>query len=440
MTMAPRHLRRAQRRRDRGRVRAAGGRERLGDVDHAPAPQCHEQVALDGVQQIARHLVDAPGRRVVHGSGSGDDRRRGLLGPRRRDQHVAVVEQVWRLGQGAAPEAHEPLAVAPGEVAGHGGQHAKRQPPAQAILTSRKGSAGSLAVRVTLSALTPVSHDAPPDAPLGDLHARTALVALALVREAPGAAAGGALVRALRERPAADAAALIADADADGAADARTLSHGAIAVCAQEPDRAGWVVPTIAEQFPAALSLQEDGVTWALLPARALDDAGRSTTEAALRVAARLGVRTAVGLSPFVTGPERLRHALRQARIVLELVRRGEVDVHEATTGTWRLLLALAVCDPGELAARVATGVGPALDHDARLRTEVVPTFRAYLEHGANMNATAAAIYAHRHTVAARLERLGALTRLDPMRHDDRERLGLGVKARLVLDALAEVR
>ena len=295
-------------------------------------------------------------------------------------------------------------------------------------------------MRVTLSALTPVSHDAPPDTPLGDLHARTALVALALVREAPGAAAGGALVRALRERPAADAAALIADADADGAADARTLSHGAIAVCAQEPDRAGWVVPTIAEQFPAALSLQEDGVTWALLPARALDDAGRSTTEAALRVAARLGVRTAVGLSPFVTGPERLRHALRQARIVLELVRRGEVDVHEATTGTWRLLLALAVCDPGELAAHVATSIGPALDHDARLRTEVVPTFRAYLEHGANMNATAAAIYAHRHTVAARLERLGALTRLDPMRHDDRERLGLGVKARLVLDALAEVR
>ncbi len=295
-------------------------------------------------------------------------------------------------------------------------------------------------MRVTLSALTPVSHDAAPDTPLGDLHARTALVALALVREAPGAAAGGALVRALRERPAADAAALIADADADGAADARTLSHGAIAVCAQEPDRAGWVVPTIAEQFPAALSLQEDGVTWALLPARALDDAGHSTTEAALRVAARLGVRTAVGLSPFVTGPERLRHALRQARIVLELVRRGEVDVHEATTGTWRLLLALAVCDPGELAAHVATSIGPALDHDARLRTEVVPTFRAYLEHGANMNATAAAIYAHRHTVAARLERLGALTRLDPMRHDDRERLGLGVKARLVLDALAEVR
>jgi hypothetical protein len=289
---------------------------------------------------------------------------------------------------------------------------------------------------VTLSAFTAAPSGAQSGEPLGDLHARTALVALALVREAPGSDGRGALLRALRDRPGADAAVLLADADAD----TRALAQGAIALCARQPDRASWVVPTIVEQFPAALSLQEDGLAWALLPARLTDDAGRATTAAALRVAARLGARTAVGLSPFVTGPERLHDALRQARIVLELTCGGEVDVEEATTGTWRLLLAMALRDPAELAACVATSIGPALEHDARLRTEVVPTFRAYLHHGANMNATAAAIYAHRHTVAARLERLAALTRLDPMRHDGRERLGLGVKARLVLDALTEVR
>jgi hypothetical protein len=289
---------------------------------------------------------------------------------------------------------------------------------------------------VTLSAFTAAPSGAQSGEPLGDLHARTALVALALVREAPGSGGRGALLRALRDRPGADAAVLLADADAD----TRALAQGAIALCARQPDRASWVVPTIVEQFPAALSLQEDGLAWALLPARLTDDAGRATTAAALRVAARLGARTAVGLSPFVTGPERLHDALRQARIVLELTCGGEVDVEEATTGTWRLLLAMALRDPAELAACVATSIGPALEHDARLRTEVVPTFRAYLHHGANMNATAAAIYAHRHTVAARLERLAALTRLDPMRHDGRERLGLGVKARLVLDALTEVR
>ena len=197
---------------------------------------------------------------------------------------------------------------------------------------------------MTLSAFTAAPRDALSGEPLGDLHARTALVALALVREAPGSGGGATLLRALRERPGADAAALLADGDGD--ADAEALAHGAIALCAQQPDRASWVVPTIVEQFPAALSLQEDGVAWALLPARAADDAGRATTAAAQRVATRLGARTAVGLSPFVTGPERLHDALRQARIVLELTRGGEVDLQEATTGTWRLLLTMALHDP----------------------------------------------------------------------------------------------
>ena len=286
---------------------------------------------------------------------------------------------------------------------------------------------------MTLSAFTAAPRDALSGEPLGDLHARTALVALALGREAPGFGGRGALLRALRDRPGADAAVLLADADAE----TRALAQGAIALCARQPDRASWVVPTIVEQFPAALTLQEDGVAWALLPARRADEAGRATTVAALRVAARLGARTAVGLSPFVTGPERLPDALRQARIVLELTCGGEVDVEEATTGTWRLLLAMSLRDPAELAACVATSIGPALEHDARLRTEIVPTFQAYLHHGANMNATAAAIYAHRHTVAARLERLAALTRLDPMRHDDRERLGVGLKAHAMLCAIS---
>ena len=44
-------------------------------------------------------------------------------------------------------------------------------------------------------------------------------------------------------------------------------------------------------------------------------------------------------------------------------------------------------------------------------------------------NATATAIYAHRHTVAYRLDRVRELTGLDPMQSEDRERLGLGLKA-----------
>ena len=56
------------------------------------------------------------------------------------------------------------------------------------------------------------------------------------------------------------------------------------------------------------------------------------------------------------------------------------------------------------------------------------------------MNATARAIYAHRHTVAYRLERMKELTGLDPTASEDRERLGLGLKAlRIVEPALTTV-
>jgi hypothetical protein len=259
------------------------------------------------------------------------------------------------------------------------------------------------------------------------LAALSAATALALEHDGgPALGRGAALVRALRDDPAA----------ADGAAPA----HGAVALCARESDRRGWVVPTIAEHFPGAPSLREDGVVWALLPASAGEDAARATMTTSRRLARRLAARTTAGLSPFTARADRLHRALHQARLALELVDDGRLDAEEATTGTWRLLLAAAVTDPDDLAAMVATSIGPALDHDARLATELVPTFQAYLDHAGNMNATAAAIYAHRHTVAARLDRLRALTRLDPLCHEDRERLGVGLKARHALDALAAAR
>jgi DNA-binding PucR family transcriptional regulator len=49
------------------------------------------------------------------------------------------------------------------------------------------------------------------------------------------------------------------------------------------------------------------------------------------------------------------------------------------------------------------------------------------------MNATARAIFAHRHTVAYRLDRVKELTGLDPQISEDRERLRLGIKAYRIL-------
>jgi DNA-binding PucR family transcriptional regulator len=71
--------------------------------------------------------------------------------------------------------------------------------------------------------------------------------------------------------------------------------------------------------------------------------------------------------------------------------------------------------------------------YDDRYGTDLVPTLGSYLDHNCNMNATAAAVFAHRHTIAYRLDRVRELTGLDPAQAEHRERLGLGLKAHRIL-------
>jgi DNA-binding PucR family transcriptional regulator len=77
--------------------------------------------------------------------------------------------------------------------------------------------------------------------------------------------------------------------------------------------------------------------------------------------------------------------------------------------------------------------IAPLARHDAQYRTELVHTLQAYLDANCNMNATATAVYAHRHTVSYRLERVRELTGLDATRAEDREPLGIGLKIHRIL-------
>ena len=98
-------------------------------------------------------------------------------------------------------------------------------------------------------------------------------------------------------------------------------------------------------------------------------------------------------------------------------------------TGTYRLLFRVLASHPEEVRSFYEDTVAAIVRYDDQYRTDLVQTLEAYLEHNCNMNATAAAIYAHRHTVAYRLDRVKELSGLDPMQTEDRERLGLGLKA-----------
>jgi len=93
----------------------------------------------------------------------------------------------------------------------------------------------------------------------------------------------------------------------------------------------------------------------------------------------------------------------------------------------------LAAEHPGEVRRFHARAVGPLVEYDERQGTHILRTLEAYLAHDCNMNATATAIFAHRHTVAYRLERVRELTGLDPFKHADREQLGIGLKTHALL-------
>jgi len=371
---------------------------------HATAPDLHAQMvdavlAGDGLDAIATLAADAAGGAVAivlpalgaAGAGAGAERR---------------LPAVRRFV--AAQIAGQPGALPPGYVA-------------EAAVRSGDDHLGAVVLL----------DDGRPPAPTADgvlrLAAVAALTAAALRDTAGnGARATGALLDDLRRAPL-EGEAVVARARRLGA----DLAAGAVAVRAEaSPDHVLWATRIIEEVAPGALVARRGHEVDALLPG---DGAAE---ERARTVIARLDGHALVGISAHEPAPGHLHRALREAELALALVRAGEATPAQAAGGAWQLLVRVAVVDPAALRRLRDTSIGPVIAHDADHRTDLLGTFRTYLAQGGNMNAAAAAIPSHRHTVAYRLERLRELTGLHPSRPDDRERLGLGVKAQLVLDAL----
>jgi hypothetical protein len=209
------------------------------------------------------------------------------------------------------------------------------------------------------------------------------------------------------------------------------LSAGAVAVCADVTGgRPRHVAALIAGEHSRALVQVVDERLFALLgavgdePVRAL----------AARVAARLEPYAVVGVSSPHPDPADLRRAIEEAELLCDVARNGGPAAREAAgRGAYRLLARLLASHPDELRAFYEETVAPLVRHDEHYRTDLMLTLSTYLARDCNMNATAAAIHAHRHTVAYRLERIHELTALDPGRSEDRERLGIGLKAHELL-------
>jgi sugar diacid utilization regulator len=212
------------------------------------------------------------------------------------------------------------------------------------------------------------------------------------------------------------------------------LSCGAVALCAEVPERRPRLaLGLVADDDPGALAEVIGGRLHALVPARR-GGAAPMTPEATLaqarKLAARLERQGAVGLSSFCARPVSLGRALGEAELVLDVMGRSELPADaDVSSGTYRLLFRVLASRPDEIQSFYRDTVAPLVAYDEQYGTDLVGTLEAYLAHNGSTADTARAIFAHRHTVAYRLDRVRELTGLSPAASEDRERLGLGLKA-----------
>lgn len=147
--------------------------------------------------------------------------------------------------------------------------------------------------------------------------------------------------------------------------------------------------------------------------------------------------RTAsVGISRHLSEPTSLAAAFGQAILALKVGRRIDgrnACIHFDRVGTYKLLLSLWEHDPSTLRSLYEETILPLELYDRRNGTHLVQTLELYLANDENLNKTSEELFAHRHTVRYRLQKIAELTGLSVFRTEDKERLGLGLKARNML-------
>jgi len=226
------------------------------------------------------------------------------------------------------------------------------------------------------------------------------------------------------------------------------LSAGAVALVAEVPSaRPRHAAALVTGEHPGSIAeaLSPPGEPdesivriYALLPASAGEDPSATTLSSARRIVARLRALGPSAFSSFCETPSELDRAIAEAELMLDVIGRDERMASQLGSGVgdgvYRLLFRAMASDPDEVRRFYSDTVEPLVAHDREYRTDLLGTLEAYLQNDCNMNATARAVYAHRHTVAHRLARIRELCDLDPAAGEDRERLGLGIKAFRIIE------
>lgn len=150
------------------------------------------------------------------------------------------------------------------------------------------------------------------------------------------------------------------------------------------------------------------------------------------------GLNISAGISGFVTDPRQMDRGYQEALVALKVGRklRGPGAVlHFQDVGTYRLLLDIWERDPEQIRALYDETIGPVDQYDQANGTQLVQTLTVFFKHDESLTKTAAELYAHRHTIRYRLEKIAEISGLSVFETEHKERLGLGLKARSLLTA-----
>ena len=142
------------------------------------------------------------------------------------------------------------------------------------------------------------------------------------------------------------------------------------------------------------------------------------------------------GIGGFIPDAAQMDRGYQEALLALKVGRKlngpGSV-LHLHDVGTYRLLLGIWERDPSEIRSLYEETIGPVDRYDGANGTQLTQTLMVFFRHNESLTKTAAELYAHRHTVRYRLEKIAEISGLSAFQTEHKERLGLGLKARSLL-------
>jgi purine catabolism regulator len=195
----------------------------------------------------------------------------------------------------------------------------------------------------------------------------------------------------------------------------------------------------IAEVEPSSLvSLKSDRVIIFLSGPPARDDRVLEKVTGRLQALGRevADLSVSIGVSRHTSELSGLRKAFEEALAALKVGRKLQglgSTMHFESVGSYKLLLSIWEHDPEELRSLYAETVDAVDRYDKQNDSQLMHTLVTYLSNDENLTQTAKDLYAHRHTIRYRLQKIADITGLSVFRSEDKERLSLGLKARSLL-------